>query len=164
MILARFRDLESLHDAAGRMRAAGCDHVETYTPHEPSEEGPDAEASRVPLVILLAGFGGGIGFFLLQTYGEVVAYPMNIGGRPDFSWPAYIPNAFEIGVLCAIVAGFVAFVIASGLPRLYHPVDRFMMFHEATRDGYFLVAESEDAARDRALLESLHPLRVEEKP
>ncbi|HYZ64743.1 MAG TPA: DUF3341 domain-containing protein [Acetobacteraceae bacterium] len=161
MILARFRDLDELKHAARRMRQSGC-KVETYTPHEPDEAGPDAKASRVPLVILLAGVAGGAGFFLLQAYADIWAYKMNIGGRPDFSWPAYIPNAFEVGVLCAMLAGFVVFLLASGLPRLYHPVDRFYMFHEASRDGYFLLVETTDPARHRPLLESLEPLRVQE--
>jgi len=162
VILARFRDLHSLREAARRMREAGSAKVETYTPYDPPEEGPDAQGSRVPLVILLAGLAGGIGFFLLQAYADVIAYPMNIGGRPDFSWPAYIPNAFEMGILCALAAGFGAFVIASGLPRLYAPVDRFPMFQEATRDGYFLLVESDDPGRDREALEALQPLRLEE--
>ncbi len=161
MIVARFRDLDTLQSAARRMHDAGCD-VETYTPHEPSEAGPDAEQSWIPLAILLAGLAGGVGFFLLQAYAEGWAYPMNIGGKPDFSWPAYIPNAFEVGILCAVGTGVVCFFIAAGLPRLYHPVDRVFMFHEASRDGYFLLVETRDPARDRALVESLLPLRVQE--
>jgi hypothetical protein len=163
VILARFRDLEAVNDAARRAREAGCTQVETYTPYRPSDAGADTEASMVPLVVLIAGLLGAGGFFLLQAYADVYAYPMNIGGRPNFSWPAYVPNAFEIGVLIAIASGFVGFIVAAGLPRLYHPVDRFYMFHEASRDGYFLLVDSRDAARDRAIVAGLGPLRLEER-
>ncbi len=162
MILARFRDLDALRDAVSRMRDTGCERLVSYTPFEPPEEGTAAEASMLPLLILLGGLAGGIGFFLLQAYSDVWAYPMNVGGRPNFSWPSYIPNAFEVGVLCAVTTGFVGFLIAAGLPRLYEPVDRFFMFGEASRDGYFLLVETAEPARHRALIETLHPLRVEE--
>ena len=162
MILARFSDLEALRGAEGRMRDAGVDRLVSYTPFEPPEEGTAAEASILPLFILLGGLLGGIGFFLLQTYADVWAYPMNIGGRPDFSWAPYVPNAFEVGILCAVATGFFGFLIAAGLPRLYAPVDRFYMFGEASRDGYFLLVETAEPARHRALIEALHPLRVEE--
>lgn len=162
MILARFRDLESLKAAARQMRAHGAELVETYTPHEPSDAGPDAESSWVPWVILIAGVAGMFGFFLLQTYAFLWDYPMNLGGKPDFSWPAYIPNAFEVGILCAMVAGLAAFLAASGLPRLYAPVDRFHDIREATRDGYFLLVQTSDADRFRALLDSMQPLRLQD--
>jgi len=143
MIMARFRDLDALRDAEARMRDTGCERLVSYTPFEPPEDGTAAEASMLPLFILLGGLAGGIGFFLLQTYSDVWAYPMNIGGRPNFSWPPYILNA-------------------SGLPRLYDPVDRFFMFGEASRDAYLLLVETAEPTRHRALIEALHPLRIEE--
>ena len=157
MILARFCDLAALRDAARRLREEGR-HVETYAPFE-SE---DAAGSLVPLFVLIAGLGGAVGFFALQAYSDTAYWPMNIGGRPDFSWPVYIGNAFEVGILCAMATGFVAFILAARLPRLYAPVDRFTMFHEASRDGFFLLLDSHDPAGDRDLLDSLRPMRVEE--
>jgi len=162
VIMARFRDLDALRDAEACMRDAGCERLVSYTPFEPPADGTAAEASMLPLFILLGGLAGGVGFFLLQTYSDVWAYPMNIGGRPNFSWPPYILNAFEVGVLCAVTAGFVGFLIASGLPRLYDPVDRFFMFGEASRDAYLLLVETAEPTRHRALIEALHPLRIEE--
>jgi hypothetical protein len=160
--MARFRDLDALRDAEARLRDTGCERLVSYTPFEPSTEGTAAEASMLPLFILLGGLAGGIGFFLLQSYSDVWAYPMNIGGRPNFSWPPYIANAFEVGVLCAVTTGFVGFLIASGLPRLYEPADRFFMSSDASRDGYLLLVETSDPTRHRALIEALGPLRIEE--
>lgn len=162
MILARFRDLDSLKHAEKRMRDESHGYVEIYAPHQIVDEGPDTTSSIVPLFVLIAGLLGFVGFFLLQAWTDTMAWPMNIGGRPHFSWPVYIGNAFEVGILCAMVTGLVAFLIASGLPRLYASEDRFYMFHEASRDGYFLLLDSPDPARDRDLLERLHPMRLEE--
>lgn len=162
MILARFHDMDSLKHAASRMRDGSRGEVEMYTPYQPIDSGPDTESSRVPLVVLLVGLFGAAAFFSLQTWSDVWAYPMNLGGKPNFSWPVYVGNAFEFGILMAMVAGLVSFLIASRLPRLYHPVDRFFMFHEASRDGYFLLVNTPDPEDDRALLESLHPIRIEE--
>lgn len=162
MILARFRDLPSLEYAHKRMQDESRGHVEIYAPHQVDDEGPDTAQSLVPLFVLIAGLAGAAGFYWLQTYSDVSYWPMNIGGRPDFSWPVYVGNAFEVGILCAMVTGFVAFLIAGRMPHLYHPVDRFYMFHEASRDGYFLLIDTPDPAHDRAFLDSLHPIRVEE--
>lgn len=162
MMLARFRDLDSLQHAASRVRDETNGHVEIYAPHQISDDGPDTASSIVPLFVLIAGLLGFVGFFLLQAWTDTVAWPMNIGGRPHFSWPVYVGNAFEVGILCAMATGLVAFLIACGLPRLYAPVDRFYMFHEASRDGYFLLLDSRDPARDRDLLERLHPMRLDE--
>jgi len=158
MILARFPDLDSLQSAARSVRERSPGRVEIFSPYEIEGEG----SSIVPLLVLIAGLGGAVGFFGLETYSDTLSWPMNIGGRPDYSWPVYVGNAFEVGILCAMAVGFVALLIASGLPRLYRPVDRFLMFREATRQGFFLLLETPDPAGDRAFLEQLHPLRLEE--
>lgn len=159
MILARFRDLEALKRAERRLREAGREHLEMYAPFEFESE---RRGSLVPLFVLIAGLGGALGFFLLETYSNTVAWRMNIGGRPDYSWPVYIGNAFEVGILCAMATGALALFIASGLPRLFAPVDRFTMFPEASRTGFFLLLDTPDPASDRVLLDELQPLRVEE--
>jgi hypothetical protein len=158
MIVASFSTEASLLRAAARLRSAGVRNVETYTPSEPLED-PDAWRSRIPLAVLIAGVLGAVGMFLLQTYATTIDYPLDIGGRPNFSWPAYIPNAFEVGVLFAILTGFIGFLTASRMPRLYERIDDCELFGNG---GYCLAIDHAEPARTRALLAELDPIAVEE--
>ena len=161
ILLARFDGKEALLRATRALREAGIRDVETYSPVQLHEEGADTEASRLPLLVLAAGAAGAIGMFGLQWYAFSAGYPLNVGGRPDFAWPAYVPNAFEVGVLCAVVTASTGFLAANRLPRPYSPLDESYAFREASRDGYFLAVWKADG-QARALLDELGPHRIEE--
>lgn len=136
--------------------------VETYTPMPLESE---RRCSALPLAMLIAGVAGFAAFFLLMTYADVRAYPLNIGGRPNFAWPTFIPIAFELGVLCAMLAGFFGFFLVCRLPRLYDPIDECDSLKDASRDGWFLAIRTDGPDRleeARRLLAALGPLSVEE--
>ena len=161
-ILAGFDSPHDLQHALERLREARIEALESYTP-VPLEE--EASSSPLPLAMFAAGVAGFVGFFLLMTYADVYAYPLDIGGRPTFAWPAFVPIAFEIGVLCAMVVGFFGYFVICRMPQLYAPVDECDSFRRASRDGWFVAirtADPERAAQARALLDTLHPTSVEE--
>jgi hypothetical protein len=161
-LLVGFASRQALQQGFDHLTAARIETLETYSPM-PLEE--DATSSPLPLLMFVAGIGGFIGFFLLMTYADVRAYPLDIGGRPKFAWPAFVPIAFELGVLCAMVAGFFGYFIICRMPKLYEPIDGCVGFKEASRDGWFLTIESEDPERlaeARALIEPLRPASIEE--
>ena len=170
MIFAAFHNQKDLLHAAARLRAEHGALVETYTAEEPDvSDAPDTTISAIPLVVLAAGVLGTAGMFLLQVYGTTYAYPLDIGGRPDLAWPSYIPNAFEMGVLLAVATGFVAFLVANRLPKLYEPIDEQPAFRNVMRDGNVLTIRRIEPARARALLtptgpDGAAPYLVEEVP
>jgi len=102
----------------------------------------------------------------MQWYSAVLSYPINSGGKPPHSWPEFIPVTFELTVLGAALAAFVAMLAANGLPRLRHPVFGAPHFDLATRNRFFLCLLAADPRYDarsaRRFLESLHPMRVVE--
>ena len=104
----------------------------------------------------------------MQWYANVVSYPINIGGRPIHSWPAFIPITFELAVLCAGLVAFVGALASSGLPRPYHPMFNLPEFERASQDRFFLCIEADDpmfdAKNTREFLRELNPLNVAEVP
>jgi hypothetical protein len=158
-VVASFVSEALLVEALPRLRALGV--VETYTPKALDDGRPP---SFLPLVVLVAGVVGLTCGFGMEVYANVISYPVDIGGRPEFSWPAFIPIAFEIGVLSAVLAGFIAFLVVNRLPRLYDPVDEASLMRGATRDRWCVAIRTESPDRAHALLRDLSADEVEELP
>lgn len=169
-LLAEFPSAESLCAAVRYVRARGWTRVEAYTPFaiEGLDEIIGADKRWIAPLTLLGGIVGGAGTYFLQWYAAVVDYPINIGGRPLNSWPAFIPATFEITILGAAVAAVVTMLVLNGLPRLYHPLFEVEEFELASRNRFFLCLPARDPvfapgfARD--LLAELHPLLLREVP
>jgi hypothetical protein len=167
-LVAEFADDKALVDAARRARAAGYRNVDAYAPF--SVEGlSDAlgfRTDRVALITLLGGIVGGTAAYFLQWYTAVIDYPINAGGRPLHSWPAFIPATFEMTVLGAALAAFFGMLILNGLPRLTHPIFNAPEFDLATRNRFFLCIEARDPRFEpgevRAFLDGLAPLKIAE--
>lgn len=167
-LVAEFGDDKALVEATRSARAAGYRHVDAYAPFsvEGLSEALGFRTDRVPLITLLGGIVGGVGAYFLQWYTAVVDYPINSGGRPLHSWPAFIPATFEMTVLGAALAAFFGMLILNGLPRLVHPIFNAPDFDLASRNRFFLCIESRDSRFElegtRAFLKQLEPIKVSE--
>ena len=97
-VMGEFSTPEDLVAATKKVREAGYKHVEAYTPFpvEGLSEAVGFKWTAVPLLTLIGGIGGGLTGFGLQYWVAAITYPMNIGGRPLNSWPAFIPVTFEL--------------------------------------------------------------------
>jgi hypothetical protein len=164
--LAEFDNPGTLVAAAQRAYERGYRRMDAYSPY-PVEGLAQALGDRrnfLPLVTLLGGILGGGGAYLLQYWTSVVDYPIDVGGRPLHSWPSFIPVAFETTILFAGLAAVIGMVLASGLPRLYHPVFNVPAFQRASRDGFFLCIEARDPQFDfdetRQFLDGLNARNV----
>ena len=165
-VMAEFAGAEPLLSAARKARDAGYGDVEAYSPF-PIEGLAEATGFRrnwVPAIVLAGAVAGGIGGYFMQWYSAVLSYPINSGGRPAHSWPAFIPVTFELTVLVAAIAGVVGMLVLNGLPRPYHPVFNVPEFDLASRNRFFLCLRHADHESARAFLRSLEPLGVWDVP
>jgi Protein of unknown function (DUF3341) len=167
-LMAEFDSPEDLLEAAHRAHAEGYQRMDAYTPFPVAglAEAIGFHRTRLPFVVLLGGIAGGLGGYLLQYYTAVIEYPLNVGGRPLHSWPAFIPVTFEMTVLIAALAAVLGMLALNGLPMPYHPVFNVPRFEMASRNLFFLCIEATDpqfnAERTRRFLESLKPRQVHE--
>jgi hypothetical protein len=169
-LMAEFDDPDRLVEAAARTHAEGYRLADAYTPF-PVHGLHDAlgfHTSRVPLIVLIGGLAGAAGGFFMQWYASAVSYPVNIGGRPMFSWPAFIPITFEMAVLGAALSAVLGMLALNGLPKPYHPVFNVPQFQLASRNRFFLCIPANDPKfsldETRRFLEMLNPLEIIEVP
>ena len=146
-VVAEFPTPHELIHAVEKTREAGYRRIEAYTPFpvEGLAEALALKRNNVPLITLIGGLTGGLGGFFFQYWVSVIAYPLNIGGRPLNSWPAFIPVTFELTVLGAALSAVFGMLALNGLPRPHHPlfnVHRFVK--HATSDRFFLCIEARD--------------------
>jgi hypothetical protein len=169
-LLAEFEDKERLLEAAEATSRAGYHALDAYTPL-PVEGLADAigfHHTRLPWVVFTGGALGALTGFGMQLYASAVHYPLNVGGRPLNSWPAFIPITFELTILGASLFAVFGLLALNGLPTPYHPLFNVDRFEFASREALFLCVKSRDPKFDRTttrdFLQSLGPKGVWEVP
>lgn len=150
-LLAEFHAPAEVVEAAQRVRDAGYRKVDAYSPYpiEELSEALDFHRSPLPKLVLGGGILGLLAGFGLEYWASVIEYPMNIGGRPLNSWPAFIVPAYETTILFAAATAVLGMLALNGLPEPYHPVFNVPSFALATRDRFFICIEATDPRFDR---------------
>ena len=169
-LMAEFGSPDKLLAATRRARDEGYRRIDAYTPYpvEGLDEALSFRRTWVPILVLAGGVIGAVSGFALQYYVSVIAYPLNVGGRPFNSWPMFVPVIFEMTILVAALFAVFGMLALNGLPMPYHPVFNVSRFVMATRDRFFLVIEARDPKFDldatRRFLESLGAQGVSDVP
>ena len=165
-LMAEFEDPTSLVHATHKAYHEGYRCMDAYSPYpiEELHEALGSHETRLPLIVLIGGIIGCIGGYLLQYWVSAITYPVNIGGKPLHSWPAFIPVTFECTILVAALSCVLGMLALNGLPQPYHPVFNVPRFALASRNRFFLCIESQDPKFDingtRHFLETLSPREV----
>jgi hypothetical protein len=169
-VIAEFHDPQMLLDAAHATHEAGYRDIDAFSPFpiHGLAEAIGFHKSRLSSVVLGMGALGGIGGFFMCWYANVIGYPLNIGGKPLNSWPAWIPITFECTILLAAFGAVFGMLALNGLPMPYHPVFNVRRFDSASRDKFFLVIQARDPKfsldEARRFLEALGPREVTDVP
>ncbi len=166
-VLAEFASPRDLYRACERVREDGYTRWDAHSPYpiHGLEAAMGLRMSKLPYVVLFFGLGGAGGGMLLQWWVASRAYPLVISGKPFFSWQAFIPIAFELGVLAAATAALLGMLTFNQLPTLYHPLFNSSRFERAMDDRFFVSIESWDPKFDESrttdFLRSLGAVHVE---
>ena len=163
---AEFETPEALITAARLAREAGYTKMDAFSPMpvEGLSEAIGYRNKQMPFLMLMGGLtGGSLGMFG-QWYASAQSYPLNVGGRPYFSWPMFIVPTFEMTILFAALTGVFGMIILNGLPQPYHSIFNTPGFDRASSDRFFLAIESRDPKFDgestRQFMEGLSAVRV----
>jgi len=160
--------VETLIPAAKQTRDAGYKNTDAFSPFPVEEllEALGKHHSRIGYLVLIGGIVGLISAFGLQYFCSVIDYPINVGGRPLFSWPMYFPIMFELTVLLSVLTAVFGMIALNRLPQPYHPLFNVPEFARASKDSFFIGIEATDPKFDlagtKAFLQSLHPRGVHE--
>jgi hypothetical protein len=165
-LLAEFDSATAIVSAAREAREAGYVKVDAYTPfpiHQ-LDEALRLPRTKLPWIVLGGGITGTLAGLGLQYWASAIEYPLNVGGRPYASWPAFVVPAYETTILFAAFTTVIAMILLNGLPQPYHPIFNAPAFSSASADRFFLCIETADPKFDhtatRQFLQGLQPLGV----
>jgi hypothetical protein len=168
--MAEFSAPEALVAAVTAAKDAGYTRIDAFSPF-PLHEVAERLGVRPSVILWIAWITGFIGAAIQygsQYWMNAVDYPLNVGGRPLHSWPAFIPSTLIVAILWAGAATLLSMLFIIRLPRLHHPVFAVPGFERASEDRFFLLISSEDPLFDprraRCLLQGLAPVAVRDVP
>jgi hypothetical protein len=161
-ILALYDNPDTLLQAAARVRAHGFPDADAFTPYPVHglSEALGIKKSWVPYVTLVMGLSGAALGLLFQIWTSAIDWPMNVGGKPMVSLPAFIPVTFECGVLIGGTMTLAALFLACGLPDFSSPI----LDRDLTNDKFALFIPESGSAwnadRTAEFLRGTHPIEV----
>lgn len=148
--IGEFGTPEALLKATKRAKADGFRCIDAFSPFpvEGMSELLGLKGDQRIGWITIAGGLFGIGAMLAIQLFVNVDYPIEVGGRPLFAWPAFAVVDFEIMILCAVSFAVAGMLIINRLPKLYHPLFGTPRFGLASEDRFFLYIDAHDPKFD----------------
>lgn len=166
LFIAAFEHEKDILAATKTARENGYSIVDVFTPY--AVHGLDAaqglKPSKLPWLTFTLGISGAIAKLWYQIWISATSWPVNVGGKPLKSIPAFVPVTFEIMVLFAGVGTVLAFILISKLRPGKKPK---VLFDRTTDNRFYLVLEETDAAFDvktiRSLFKQFNVVHIEER-
>lgn len=166
LLVSVFEREEDVVQATAAAQKEGLEIVDVYAPYaiHGLDRAMDLPPSRIPWVCFLLGLFGAVTMTVFQFWASAVSWPINVGGKPWNSLPAFVPVIFEVAVLFGGVGTVAFFIWWAGLrPGLQSPMSDLRV----TDDRFALVLRQTGAAFNRSAVEALlrrfHAVRIEER-
>jgi len=156
VVLSAFDNPAELYSAAEKMRDAGYKEFDCHSPFPIHGMDHAMGLTRSPLaygvfVMAMSAVVGMIGF----TYWiSTIDYPLVISGKPLFSYVAFTPPIFAVGVLTGAIVTVLGMLALNRLPRFHHPLFKSKMFEKFSDDGFFVSVQSNDPQYDEEKVKS----------
>jgi mono/diheme cytochrome c family protein len=151
--LAVFDSPDDVVEAVRSARARGFRRLDVVSPYplHGIDELLGKAPSRLGYVALAAGLLAAIAAKTIQWWTSAVDYPLNVGGKPLFSWPAFVPVTFEVMVLVtSVTTVFTMLVVMNRLPWYGSALGASRFMPDLTRDRFGLVVDARDPLFDPA--------------
>ena len=167
-VVAEFEDSDTLLAAARLAREAGYTRMDAFSPMpvEGLSKVLKFRDKSVQTLMLLGGLTGCATGYFMQWFAATQSYPLNVGGKPFYSWPQQIVITFEMTILFTALSGVLGMILLNGLPRPYHSIFNTPNFEAASVDRFFLAIESRDPKFDREgtrqFMQGMSAVRVSE--
>ena len=165
-LLGVFEREQDILEATKAARAGGMKIADVYTPYAVHglDHAMGLQPSRLPWICFALGIlGAGLKVWF-EFWTTAVDWPINVGGKPWNSLPAFIPVTFEVMVLFAGVGTVIAFLIGR---RLLPGRKARLPIARVTNDRFALVLEQTDAAFDvpraQKMMEEHNAVHIEER-
>ena len=149
-MIARFENSGELLEAAKKARETGYTKYDCHSPFpiHGMDKAMGLKRSGVGWLVGVAAIIGTSGALLLQWWTSAINYPLVISGKPFFSYQAFVPVTFALGVLLSAFTALIAMLIINGLPRFFHPIFYSDTFERFSTDGFFMSVDSEEPRFD----------------
>lgn len=151
-VLAEYDSPSAIYHACEQVRDAGFRRFDSYTPFPVHglDKAMGLGPSYLPWLVLCAGITGASLALLLAVWTSAYDYPLNIGGKPLWSIPAFIPVIFECTILLSGLTAVFGMFALNGMPTFHHPLHNIARFAKATDDKFFILIEARDRKYDQA--------------
>lgn len=150
-LLASYDSPQAIYHACEKIRDAGFKRFDSYTPFPVHnlDKAMGLPPSYLPWLVLVAGTSGALLAMGFMIWVSAYDYPLNIGGKPTWSIPAFIPVTFEVTVLFSGLTAVFGMLALNGLPRYNDPLFDIAPFAKATDDTFFVMIEAKDKKYDQ---------------
>ena len=166
LLVGTFEHEDDILSATKAVRKEGYRIVDVYAPYAVHglDRAMGLRPSRLSWVCFLLGLIGAGAKVWFEFWTTATDWPVNVGGKPWNSLPAFVPITFEVMVLFAGLSTVFAFFLVSRL----RPGRKAKLIAEGiTNDRFALVLEQADAAFSvaavRDLLAGHNAVSVEER-
>ena len=166
LFVATFEREQDILGVTGAVRRHNWNILDIYSPY--AVHGLDKKMglppSRLPWVCFALGLVGAAAKVGFEYWASWLDWPINVGGKPWDSLPAFVPLTFEIMVLFAGVSTVIALFIVS---KLYPGKKSPLISPRVTNDQFALVFEHTggdvDVTEVHDLLNGYHAVEIEER-
>jgi mono/diheme cytochrome c family protein len=146
-VTALFDTPDEIIRAANETQSAGYTRYDVNTPYpvHGMDKAMGLKQSRLGVFALVFGLLGAVSAVGLMTWVTLVDYPLVIGGKPFWSWPAFVPVAFEITVLMASVLSVVTMIVLYfKFPNISHPLHDTPYMKKVSSDKFGVSIQADD--------------------